>query len=110
MTPKASSAASGLMVGMKDGQITVIAPMDDTPGSRAGILSGDRIIKVEGKSVDKLDLPDVVKMLRGDPGSTVSLTIERPSHRRDQDVHPHPRDHPDGNGQGYQRAKSFSGG
>jgi carboxyl-terminal processing protease len=69
----------GLMVGTKDSQITVIAPMDDTPGSRAGILSGDHIIKVEGKSVDKLDLPDVVKMLRGDPGSTVTLTIERPS-------------------------------
>lgn len=69
----------GLMVGTKDGQITVIAPMDDAPGARAGILSGDRIVKVEGKSVDKLDLPDVVKMLRGDPGSTVSLTIERPT-------------------------------
>jgi len=69
----------GLMVGTKEGQITVIAPMDDTPGSRAGILSGDRIIKVEGKSVDKMDLPDVVKMLRGDPGSSVNLTLERPS-------------------------------
>lgn len=68
----------GLMVGMKDGQITVIAPMDDTPGSRAGILSGDRIVKVEGKSIEKMALPDVVKMLRGDPGSKVSLTIERP--------------------------------
>lgn len=69
----------GLMVGTKDGQITVIAPMDDTPGSRAGILSGDRIVKVDGKSVEKMDLPDVVKILRGDPGSTVSLTVERPS-------------------------------
>ena len=69
----------GLMVGVKDGQITVIAPMDDTPGSRAGILSGDRIVKVEGKSVDKLSLPDVVKQLRGEPGSTVTLTVERPA-------------------------------
>ena len=68
----------GLIVGMKDGQITVIAPMDDTPGSRAGILSGDRIVKVEGRNVEKLELADVVKTLRGDPGSTVSLTIERP--------------------------------
>ena len=68
----------GLMVGMKDGHVTVIAPMDDTPGSRAGILSGDRIIKVEGKSVEKLPLPDVVKQLRGEPGSTVSVTFERP--------------------------------
>jgi carboxyl-terminal processing protease len=70
----------GLMVGPgKDGQITVIAPMDDTPGSRAGILTGDRIIKVEGKSVDKQDLTDVVKMLRGEPGSIVNLTVLRPS-------------------------------
>ena len=69
----------GLMVGMKDGHMTVIAPMDDTPGSRAGILSGDRIVKVEGQSVDKLDISDVVKLLRGDPGSTVSLTVERPA-------------------------------
>jgi carboxyl-terminal processing protease len=69
----------GLVVGMKDGRITVIAPMDDTPGARAGILSGDRIVKVEGKSVEKLPLPDVVKQLRGEPGSTVSLTIERPA-------------------------------
>ncbi len=68
----------GLMVGMKDGHVTVIAPMDDTPGSRAGILSGDRIVKVEGKSVDKIPLEDVVKQLRGDPGSTVRLTVERP--------------------------------
>ncbi len=68
----------GLVVGMKDGRVTVIAPMDDTPGARAGILSGDRIVKVEGKSVEKLPLPDVVKQLRGDPGSTVSLTVERP--------------------------------
>jgi carboxyl-terminal processing protease len=69
----------GLMVGLKDGQITVIAPIDDTPGARAGILSGDRIVKVEGKSVEKLSLPDVVKQLKGEPGSTVSLTIERPA-------------------------------
>jgi carboxyl-terminal processing protease len=69
----------GLMVGMKDGSITVIAPMDDTPGSRAGILSGDRIIKVEGKNVEKTDIGEVVKMLRGEPGSTVTLTILRPT-------------------------------
>jgi carboxyl-terminal processing protease len=69
----------GLMVGMKEGYVTVIAPMDDTPGARAGILSGDRIIKVAGRSVDKVPLGDVVKELRGDPGSTVTLTIERPA-------------------------------
>jgi carboxyl-terminal processing protease len=69
----------GLMVGIKDGHVTVIAPMDDTPGSRAGILSGDRIVKVEGRGVDKMPLEDVVKQLRGEPGSTVNLTVERPA-------------------------------
>ena len=68
----------GLQVALKDGHVTVIAPMDDTPGSRAGILSGDRIVKVAGKSVDQQSLTDVVKQLRGEPGSTVALTIERP--------------------------------
>ena len=69
----------GLVVAMKDGFVTVIAPMDDTPGFRAGILSGDRIVKVEGQDVEKVPLPDVVKQLRGKPGSQVSVTIERPS-------------------------------
>jgi carboxyl-terminal processing protease len=69
----------GLVVAMKDGFVTVVAPMDDTPGFRAGILSGDRIVKVEGQSVEKVPLTDVVKELRGKPGSQVSLTIERPA-------------------------------
>ncbi|MBW8865711.1 MAG: carboxyl-terminal protease, partial [Verrucomicrobia bacterium] len=42
----------GLVVAMKDGYVTVVTPMEDTPGFRAGILSGDRIIKVSGKSVE----------------------------------------------------------
>jgi carboxyl-terminal processing protease len=69
----------GLVVAMKAGYITVVSPMEDTPGFRAGILTGDRIVQVEGKSVDKLPLTDVVKSLRGEPGSSVTLTIERPS-------------------------------
>ena len=69
----------GLVVAMKDGFVTIVAPMDDTPGFRAGILSGDRIVKVEGQSVEKVPLPDVVKQLRGKPGTQVNLTIERQS-------------------------------
>jgi carboxyl-terminal processing protease len=69
----------GLVVAMKGGYITVVSPMDDTPGFRAGILAGDRIVKVEGTNVDKLSLSDVVKELRGEPGSSVTITIERPS-------------------------------
>ena len=69
----------GLVVAMKDGFVTVIAPMDDSPGFRAGILSGDRIVKVEGRSVEKVALSDVVKEVRGDPDTQVDVTIQRPS-------------------------------
>jgi len=69
----------GLVVVLRDGHITVVAPMEDTPGFRAGILTGDRIIKVGGKSVEKQSLSDVVKQLRGDPDTQVDLTVERPS-------------------------------
>ena len=69
----------GLFVTLRDNFVTVIAPMEDTPGFRAGILTGDRILRVDGRSVEKLSLPDVVKLLRGKPGTQVTVTIERPA-------------------------------
>jgi carboxyl-terminal processing protease len=69
----------GIVVSMKDNYLTVVAPMEDTPGFKAGILSGDRIIKIDGKSTEKFSLQDAVKKLRGEPGTEVSLTILRPS-------------------------------
>ena len=69
----------GLVVASKNGSVTVVSPMEDTPGFRAGILAGDRIVKVEGQPVAGRDLSDVVKKLRGTPGSSVTLTILRPA-------------------------------
>jgi carboxyl-terminal processing protease len=69
----------GIVIAMKDNYITVIAPMEDSPGFRAGILSGDRIVKIDGKSTEKLSLPDAVKYLRGEPGTDVQITVFRPS-------------------------------
>jgi len=69
----------GLVVGTRDGYVTVITPMDDTPGSRAGIIAGDRIVKVNGKAVEKSALDDVVSKLRGAPDTQVTVSIERPS-------------------------------
>jgi carboxyl-terminal processing protease len=69
----------GVVISVKDNFLTVVAPMEDTPGFKAGILSGDRVIKIDGKSTEKLNLQDAVKRLRGQPGSEVSITVLRPS-------------------------------
>jgi carboxyl-terminal processing protease len=76
----------GIMIEMKDNFVTVVAPMEDTPGSKAGILPGDRIIKIDGKSAEKLGLQDAVDHLRGDPGTEVAITILRPSTGQVQDL------------------------
>jgi carboxyl-terminal processing protease len=69
----------GIVISMKDNFITVVAPMDDTPGSKAGILSGDRILKIDGRTTEKMSLTDAVKNLRGEPGTEVRMTLMRPT-------------------------------
>jgi carboxyl-terminal processing protease len=69
----------GIVISVKDGHLTVVAPIEDTPGFRAGILSGDRIIRIDGRSTEKLPLADAVKKLRGEPGSKVDVTVLRPT-------------------------------
>jgi len=69
----------GIIIAHKDNFVTVVAPMEDSPGFKAGILSGDRIVKIGAKNSAKMGLEDAVKLLRGEPGTEISLTIERPS-------------------------------
>lgn len=71
----------GVVIGLKDGQLTVIAPMEDTPGFLAGLLPGDRLIEIAGESTEHLDFSDAVKRMRGNPGTKVSLKIYRPKTR-----------------------------
>jgi carboxyl-terminal processing protease len=68
----------GLNVMMLSNSIVVIAPIEDTPGFRAGIMSGDRIIKVDGRGVAGMSLTETVRRLRGEPGTQVKVTIFRP--------------------------------
>ena len=75
----------GIVVSMRDNFITVVAPMDDSPGFKAGILSGDRIIRIDGKSTEKMSLQDAVKSLRGDPGTEIHMTVFRPSNSQVQE-------------------------
>jgi carboxyl-terminal processing protease len=67
----------GIEVGMENGFVKVIAPIDDTPAARAGIKSGDLIVKLDDKPVKGMTLGDAVKIMRGDPNTDILLTIVR---------------------------------
>ncbi len=76
---KAEFGGLGIVIGIRDGWITVIAPIDDTPASRAGIKAGDKIIEIEGKSTKGYTTMDAVRLLRGKVGTKVNITIKRES-------------------------------
>jgi len=67
----------GIEVGMEDGFIKVIAPIDGTPADAAGIEPGDLIIRIDAQSVKGLDLQEAVERMRGDPGTEIGLSILR---------------------------------
>jgi carboxyl-terminal processing protease len=72
----------GISVGMLENQLTVNVPIEGGPGFRAGLLPGDRIVKIEGKGTQKLSLGEAVRLLRGRPGVPVQLSIYRPSEKK----------------------------
>lgn len=76
----------GMEVGTEDGFVKVIAPIDDTPAQRAGVQAGDLIIRLDDKSVKGMSLTDAVKMMRGEPGSTITLTIMRQGQREPLEI------------------------
>jgi carboxyl-terminal processing protease len=67
----------GIEVGMEDGFVKVIAPIDDTPAQRAGIQAGDLIIRLDDTPVKGLTLNEAVKLMRGKPGTVLKLTVVR---------------------------------
>ncbi|SCG83893.1 carboxyl-terminal processing protease [Proteiniborus sp. DW1] len=70
----------GIYVGAgEDNLITVVSPIEGTPGERAGIKSGDKIIKVDGKEFTAEKMDEAVKLMKGEPGTDVTITIRRDS-------------------------------
>ena len=67
----------GIEITVKDRQLTVVAPIEGTPADRAGILPGDRIVKIDGNPTKDMTLMEAVKRLRGPKGTSVTLTILR---------------------------------
>ena len=76
----------GLVVAPRDGKLTVVSPIEDTPAFKAGILTGDQIVSIDGRSTDKMGPDESVKKLRGEPGTTVVITTFRPSNGATQEV------------------------
>ncbi|MCW5556765.1 MAG: S41 family peptidase [Verrucomicrobiae bacterium] len=76
----------GMQVSQREDQLVVLAPMEDTPAFEAGILSGDRIVRIDGKSTEGFSVGDAVKLLRGGAGTKVTVTIERPGTPEPRDV------------------------
>ena len=79
-------AGLGIEVGIENDHITVVTPMDDTPASRAGLRSGDVILRLAGKSLRGVGLDEAVELMRGPKGSSVTLTIGRKGHKEPFDV------------------------
>jgi len=74
----------GIEVTMENGFVRVISPIDDTPAAKAGLQAGDLIIGIDGETIMGMTLDQAVKKLRGEPGSTVNLTINRAAADDDQ--------------------------
>ena len=67
----------GIEVGMENGFVKVISPIDDTPAYRAGLQAGDLIIKMDNTPIKGMDLSDAIKLMRGKVGTDINLTIVR---------------------------------
>lgn len=68
----------GIIVGKRDGKVTVIAPIEGTPAQRLGIRPGDVIAEIEGRPVGDQPIDEVIRQLKGPKGTQVSITIDRP--------------------------------
>ena len=67
----------GIIISIKDDQLTIISPIEDTPAYRAGIKAGDKIVGIDGKSTEGIELTEAVDILRGEKGTEVILGIKR---------------------------------
>jgi carboxyl-terminal processing protease len=76
----------GMEVGIREGNITVISPLKDSPAQKAGILAGDYIIAVDGDSIAEMTIDEAVKIIRGEVGTEITLTIFREGDEGTKDI------------------------
>ncbi len=83
---RGSFGGIGAEIGMKDNQLVIIAPLDETPAQRAGLQSGDMILGIDGASTQGLSVDEAVTKIRGTPGTKVKLTILHKGQDKPQDI------------------------
>ncbi len=83
---RGSFGGIGFEITIRDKVLTVVAPIEDTPAYRAGIQSGDQILRINGKSTKGMSLLDAVKLMRGPEGTQVTITIMRQGFTEPKDI------------------------
>lgn len=76
----------GAEVGIRSGKLTIIAPLDESPAKKVGLLAGDVIVKIGDEESDGMDLNTAVSKIRGPAGSKVNLTIERNEQKKEFEI------------------------
>src|SRR5580698_3485794 len=74
---KGEFSGLGIIIGVKNGSLVILSPMEDSPGGRAGLMPGDKILKIDGKNTEKMTLSQAEKMLKGADGQKTHLTLMR---------------------------------
>ncbi len=105
----------GIEITLRDDVLTVVAPIEGTPAYRAGLLSGDRIVKIDGIATKDMQLADAVKRMRGRPGTKVTISVAREGWTEPHDFDivreqirvQSVRTHDLGSGIGYLRVRQF---
>ncbi|MDE6139082.1 MAG: S41 family peptidase, partial [Candidatus Gastranaerophilales bacterium] len=74
---KGSLKGIGIQIGVQDGKLMVIAPIEDTPAEKAGLLAGDEILSIDGKSTKGITVDKAADQIRGEEGTSVTLVVKR---------------------------------
>ncbi len=82
---KGSFGGLGIEITIKDGYITIVSPIEGTPAYRVGLQSGDKIVKIEGKSTKNMTLVEAVKLMRGPKGTKITISIYREGFTKPED-------------------------
>lgn len=75
----------GMQIGKRGDYITIIAPMEGTPASQIGLQAGDKVIAIDGENTKEMSVEDASNLMRGEAGTSVTLTIRRPGYEKELD-------------------------